>query len=232
MKLTPLAEHRALYREELCIPVNAKRIPEDTEPILIDGHPVDVLDVGDLGGMPLSPSMVRRLGPPEGYGAKYPWAHSWSFLRRACRADHPGHAERPEFGGALCWQLVSWAVVSEYSPRDIAYYLGFPVESVERLLSSALRWIIEDMDRKQRFRNGRNPAPSEEPTPSRLSLLQCDAANRAVADFELEQRIWNSQREIQARHGIALDSWEDEWARRQVVLVEHRQSCERCRRVA
>src|SRR5690606_7722097 len=102
-----------------------------------------------------------------------PWAHSWSYLRRACRNDHPGHTERPVFGGSLCWQAVSYAVISEYTPETIADLMDIPVESVERHLRNAFAWIIEDMDRKQRFRNARDPQPSEEPTPTRISLLQC-----------------------------------------------------------
>lgn len=249
---TQLAEHRSMYREELRIRTTSRNVPADTEPIQIsewsdaeDGWrpgavSVETTDSGELGGMALSPAMNRRLGPPTGYGAQYPWAHSWSYLRRACRNDHPGHTERPEFGGALCWQIVSWAVISDYEPATIAGILRMPLESVERHLRNAFAWIIEDMDRKQRIRNARDPQPSEEPTPSRLSLLQCDSVTRAVQNFDLEQRIWEGQIAVQRRHlpeppDEAWErrwSWETEWARRQAALLDHQRECDRCRRAA
>ena len=235
-----IALHRGMYRDELKIPrLTVAHVPADTETIPIGDGMVEVTDSGELGGMPFSQPFVRRLGPPSGYGASYPWAHSWSYLRRACRNDHPGHMEREVFGGALCWQAVSYCVVSEFDPPTIAPLLSdpsddfvMPVESVERHLLNGFRWIEEDMDRKQRIRNARDPQPSEEPTPTRISLLQCDAANRAVENFDLEQRIWNSQREIMARHGKELPTWEDEWRRRQDALFDHKQECDRCRRAA
>ena len=228
-----IAEHRSMYREERRIPrITIHQVPADTEAIPFGTGSVEVEDSGPLGGRPLSPAMNRLLGPPAGYGAQYPWTHSWSYLRRACRADHPGHTERPVFGGALCWQVVSWCVVAEFESATIASITGLPTESVERHLRNALRWITEDIDRKQRIRNARDPKPSEDPTPSRVSLLQCDAVNRAVANFDLEQRIWESQRAIQRRHGIELAAWETEWARRQHALWSHQAECDRCRRAA
>jgi hypothetical protein len=252
--------HRGIYRDELgrVTRLTVAHVPADTEPIPLKEGMVEVTDSGELGGMPFSTAMVRRLGPPQGYGAMYPWAHSWSYLRRACRNDHPGHTARPEFGGALCWQVVSWAVVSEFTPQTIAGILRLPIEDVERHLRRAFAWIEEDMDRKQRIRNARDPQPSEEPSPTRLTLLQCDAVNRAVADFDLEQRIWEAQVGVMRRrlsdddsglwdrieepkpHYVKLTpeqweerwSWEREWQRRQEALWSHRQECDRCRRAA
>lgn len=227
-----IALHRQLYRDELRGKMTQRHVPAETEPIPMHGGMVEVTDSGPLGGMPFSSDLNRRLGPASLYGERYPWAHSWSYLRRACRNDHPGHTERPEFGGALCWQVVSWCVISDYEPATIADILHLPVEDVGRHLLRAFRWIEEDIDRKQRIRNARDPQPTEEPTPTRITLLQCDAVNRAVADFDLEQRIWESQREVQRRHGLELAAWETEWQRRQAMLFDHRQTCERCRRAA
>ncbi len=251
--------HRNLYREERRLPrITISQVPADTEPIQIGTGTVEVEDSGPLGGRPFAPAMNRLLGPPNGYGSRYPWTHSWSYLRRACRNDHPGHTERPEFGGSLCWQVVSWAVISEYQPDTIAGILRIPVEDVERHLRRAFDWIIEDIDRKQAIRNARDPQPSEEPTPSRLSLLQCDAANRAVDNFSVEQAIWEAQVGVMRRrlaeddsglwdrieepkpHYVKLTpeqweerwSWEREWQRRQEALWSHRQECDRCRRAA
>ena len=130
----------------------------------------------------------------------------------------------------MCWQVVSWAVISDYQPDTIAGILRIPVEDVERHLRRALDWIIEDIDRKQAIRNARDPRPSEEPTPSRLSLLMCDAATRAVADFDLEQRIWESYRNLHPE--LELAEWSVEWSRRLSVLIEHQAECDRCRRAA
>lgn len=199
--------------------------------------------------------MNRHLGPVAGYGSQRPWSFSWHALRQACRHDHPGHTERPVFGGSLCWQAVSYAVVNRYNPDTIADLWGIPVEDVERHLNRAFGWIEEHMDRGQQIRNARDPRPSEEPTPTRISLLQCDAANRAVENFDLEQRIWEGQVGIMRRtlsepihvlvnqpspHYETISSeewerrhsWEAEWQRRQEVLWEHRQNCDRCRRAA
>ena len=223
--------HRDLYREELRIPhMTVRQVPAETEAIPIGDRSVEVTDSGPLGGMAFSGDLNRRLGPPSGYGERYPWAHSWSYLRRACRHDHPGHTARPTFGGALCWQAVSYYVVSEFEPDTIARLMDLPIEAVHRHLHRAFTWIIEDMDRKQRIRNARDPQPSEEPTPTRISLLQCDAVNRAVADFDLEQRIWESHRRLHPE--LNLVEWAVEWSRRQVALIEHRAECERCRRAA
>lgn len=252
-----IAEHRSMFREELRGQMTQRHVPADVEPIPIHGVMVDVTDSGPLGGMPFSSDLNRRLGPAEGYGARYPWAHSWSYLRRACRNDHPGHTERPVFGGSLCWQAVSYAVISEYTPATIADIMDIPVESVERHLRNAFAWIIEDMDRKQRFRNARDPQPSEEPTPTRISLLLCDAATRAVENFDLEQRIWEGQVGVMRRnlgdrtevlelvqepapHYVKMSreqweqrwSWDREWARRQAALADHQLECDRCRRAA
>lgn len=233
------AEHRAMYAEELRLRkmTSYQRgghhlVLPDTEPIVIDEALVEVTDSGPLGGAPFSRDLNRRLGDPAAYGERFPWAHSWFYLRVACRRDHPGHTERPLFGGSLCWQTVSYYVIAQYEPDTISRLMDIPVESVERHLLRAFGWLIEDMDRKQRIRNARDPAPPEEPSPSRLSLLQCDAVTRAVEDFDMEERIWNSQREIQARHGLELPTWEEEWARRQSDLIDHRLQCDRCRRAA
>jgi hypothetical protein len=232
-----IAEHRGMYADELhrvgrmTSHFHGRHlVPADTEAIPIGEAMVEVTDSGPLGGAPFSPDLNRRLGPPSRYGERYPWAHSWSYLRRACRNDHPGHIERPVFGGSLCWQAVSWCVVSEYTPATIASLFEIPLEDVERHLRNALRWIEEDMDRKQRIRNSRDPQPSEEPTPTRLSLLMCDAAHRQVADFDLEQRVWESQSRLHP--DLKLSDWSTEWARRLNALWAHQQSCDRCRRAA
>ena len=254
-----IAEHRSMYREELRGRMTQRHVPADTEPIRIGEATVDVTDSGPLGGMPFSSDLNRRLGPPNRYGERYPWAHSWSFLRRACRNDHPGHTERPVFGGALCWQVVAYSVVHEFDVQTISRLMDIPVESVERHLRNAFAWIVEDIDRKQRIRNARDPLASEEPTPTRISLLQCDVLNRAVQDFVIEQRIWEGQVGIMRRkldeegaeevpvlikqpvpHYVKLTrpqweqhwSWEREWQRRQAELAEHRRECDRCRRAA
>lgn len=227
-----IAEHRNLYRDEIRGRTTQRQVPAETEAIPVDEGMVEVTDSGELGGMSFTPEFMRRLGPGEGFGARFPWAHSWSWLRRACRHDHPGHVERSSFGGALCWQLVSSVVVGGSSPQEVAWRIGLPVADVERHLRRAFAWIIEDMDRKQRIRNARDPRPSEEPTPTRIGLLQCDAATRAVQNFELEERIWNSQREIQRTYGLELPPWEVEWQRRQEALYDHQQQCDRCRRAA
>lgn len=218
---------------------------------------VEVTDSGPLGGAPFAPDLNRRLGPETGYGERYPWAHSWSYLRRACRNDHPGHRARLVFGGSLCWQAVSWCVVSEYEPSTIADLWRIPVKDAERHLLNAFDWIIEDMDRKQRFRNARNPAESEEPTPTRITLLQCDAALHSVADFTLQQRIWEGQVGLMREklgdieevselvreprpHYVTLTrvqweqrwSWDREWERRLDALRVHQRTCDRCRRAA
>lgn len=267
--MTPLdpliALHRSMYRDELRGQMTQRSVPADTEPIQLSEYNegewrpgnglVEVTDSGPLGGMPFHSDLNRRLGPADGWGPRYPWGHSWSWLRHACRNDHPGHTERPVFGGSLCFQVVSWCVVSEYSPQTITDLLGIPLEDTERHLVRAFRWIEEDIDRKQRIRNSRDPRPSEEPTPTRISLLQCDAVNRAVENFDLEQRIWEGQVAIMRRkleepinvlvndpapHYVTVSleeweqrhSWEAEWQRRQEALWDHRQECDRCRRAA
>ena len=78
--------------------------------------------------------------------------------------------------------------------------------------------------------NARKAPPSEkaepeEYSPTRLSRAICDAVNREVRDFELEQRIWEAMR----HRDPSLPSWEDEWAKRQARIIEHRATCERCR---
>lgn len=266
--MTPSAAvhaHRLLYRSELAIKPTARNVPADTEPIRLHaldgdewvptGAEEEVTDSGPLGGAPLSPAMNRRLSePPIGENL---WASSLFYLKHACRKDHPGHTEREPFRGSLCWRVVYLVICSELDPTQAADELGIPTESVLRHLNSALRWITEDMDRKARIRNARDPKPSEEPTPTRLSLLVCDAAQRAVADFDLEQRIWAGQVGLMRRdlgdaeevlelvndptpHYVKITrqqweqkwSWEAEWARRQALLMEHQAECDRCRRAA
>ena len=253
-----IATHRGMYRDELRRPfrMTVAQVPDETEPIPIDDRMVDVTDSGPLGGPAFSRPMNRHLGPIAGYGAQRPWSYSWHALRQACRQDHPGHTEREVFGGSLCWQVVSWCIVSEFTPQTIAHQLlDIPVESVERHLARALSWIEEHMDRGQQIRNARDPQPSEEPTPTRISLLQCDAAHRAVANFDLEQRIWEGQVGIMRGklrepiwelvqepepHYVTITveewekrhSWEAEWQRRQEALYDHEQTCDRCRRAA
>jgi hypothetical protein len=232
-----IAHHRALYADELRRPfhMTVSQVPDETEPILIGEEVVEVTDSGPLGGPPFSRPMNRHLGPIDGYGAQRPWSYSWHALRKACRNDHPGHTERRTFGGSLCWQAVSYAVVSNYNLETVAEVLSDPpflisVEDAERHLTRAFGWIEEHMDRGQQIRNARDPQPSEEPTPSRLSLLVCDAAHRQVADFDLEQRIWESQARLHPELGLA--DWSDEWARRLNILWAHQQECDRCRRAA
>jgi hypothetical protein len=227
--------HRGMYADELRRPfqMTVAQVPDEVEAIPMGDVMVEVTDSGPLGGPAYSRPMNRHLGPIAGYGVQRPWSYSWNALRFACRNDHPGHTERGEFGGSLCWQVVSWCVISNYTPQTIAdQLLHIPLENVERHLLRAFRWIEEHMDRGQQIRNARDPQPSEEPTPTRISLLQCDAVNRAVQNFGLEERVWNSQREIQARHGLELPAWEAEWQRRQEALWDHRQECDRCRRAA
>lgn len=241
--------HRSMYREELSLVTRttASHVPAETEPITeatYDGSEwrpgpvqVEVTDSGPLGGEPLSAQMNRHLGPPSGFGSQRPWSHAFHYLRRACRNDHPGHTARPTFGGSLCWQAVAYSVLHDYTVPTIASLLSIPDDEfyvseadVERHLLRAFAWIEEDMDRKQRIRNGYDPRPSEEPTPTRLSLLQCDAAQRQVADFDLEQRIWESQRNLHPE--LELSAWDVEWARRMETLREHQATCDRCRRAA
>ena len=257
--------HRNLYRDELRRPfqMTVAQVPDETEPIQIGDAMVDVTDSGPLGGPAFSRPMNRHLGPVAGYGVQRPWSYSLAALRHACRKDHPGHTERRTFGGSLCWQAVSYAICSRYEVDTVAHVLSDPpdflieVADAERHLRRSLGWIEEHMDRGQMIRNARDPQPSEEPTPTRISLLQCDAVTRAVVNFDLEQRIWEGQVGIMRRklgdktevvefvrdptpHYVTMTiqewetkwSWENEWARRQQALSDHEQTCDRCRRAA
>lgn len=259
--MTPLeqmiADHRGMLADELRRPfqMTVAQVPDETEPIPVGDVMVEVTDSGPLGGPAYSRPMNRHLGPVAGYGSQRPWSYSFDALRFACRKDHPGHTQRDVFGGSLCWQAVSWCVLSGYTPATIADLWDMPTEDVERHLLRAFRWITEHMDRGQQIRNARDPQPSEEPTPTRISLLQCDAVNRSVQNFTLEQRIWEGQVGIMRRNlkepisvldndpaphyvTITLEeweqrhSWEAEWGRRQEALWDHRQECDRCRRAA
>lgn len=265
-----VAFHRLLYRDELgsIRRTNASHVPADTEPIQLSEYDLDlerwlpgaasvaVTDSGELGGAPLAPMMNRRLGDPSGYGPAWPWAASHFYLMIACRNDHPGHMEREEFHGSLCWRVVYLMVIDAKDPAMAAGILGIPSEDVVKRWEAASAWILNDMDAKQRFR--RDPKPSEETTPTRLSLLQCDAVHRQLMDFDLEQRIWESQvgllrsRLVDPDDGIwelvpdplphyvkitlaeweQKHSWDREWARRMDALRDHRQDCDRCRRAA
>lgn len=234
-----IADHRGMYRDELRRPfqLTVAQVPDETEPIPIDGRMVEVTDSGPLGGPSLSRPMNRHLGPPTEYGAQRPWSAGLHALRFWCRKDHLGHADRRTFGGSLCWQAAYYAVVDGYDPVTVAELLSDPAdgfrvsyEDTIRHLSRALRWIEEQIDRGQQIRNARDPLPSEEPTPSRLSLLMCDAAHRQVQNFDLEQRIWESLRNKQP--DLDLPEWHVEWSRRMSALIEHQVDCDRCRRAA
>ena len=225
---------------------NVASVPDEVEPIAVaeltdDGWEpgtvtVEVTDSGQLGGPAFSRPMNRHLGPAQEYGSQRPWSAGLFALRHWCRKDHIGHTERPTFGGSLCWQAVAYAIIDEYEPVTVARLLsepeGFTVsyEDVARHLRRALGWIEEHMDRGMQIRNARDPLPSEEPTPSRLSLLMCDAAHRQVEDFDLEQRIWESYRNLHPE--LELAEWHIEWARRQAALLEHQLECDKCRRAA
>ena len=243
-----IADHRGMYRDELrrVFQTTVASVPDETEPMELaelseEGWKpgtvtVEVTDSGPLGGPAFSRPMNRHIGPVVAYGVQRPWSYSLHYLRRACRNDHPGHTERRTFGGSLCWQAVAYTVIDEYEPETVARLLSDPpdftvsLEDAERHLRRALSWIEEHMDRGQQIRNARDPQPSEEPTPSRLSLLMCDAALRQVENFELEQRIWESYRNQHPELGLA--EWHIEWARRQAALLEHQAECDRCRRAA
>lgn len=259
--------HRQLYRDELDIRrVTSWQVPAETESIQLSEYDRDlekwlpgasavaVTDSGELGGPALSPAMNRRLGDPSGFGQVYPWAASLFYLMVACRNDHPGHIEREAFHGSLCWRVVYLLVIANMDPTEVADEVGIPTTSVIKRWESAGQWILRDMDGKQRFR--RDPKPSEETTPTRLSLLQCDAVHRQLMDFDLEQRIWDGQvgilrgrligdevlvlEQSPAPHYVKVTraqwenrmSWDREWARRMDVLRDHQQSCDRCRRAA
>lgn len=231
--------HRALYRDELRRPfqLTVSQVPDETEPIRIGDVLVEVTDSGPLGGPSFSRPFNRHVGPPEEYGSQRPWSAGLHALRYWCRKDHIGHTERRTFGGSLCWQAAAYAIVDGYEATTVVRLLSDPAdgfgvdyENTERHLLRALRWIEEYMDRGMQIRNARDPLPSEETTPSRLSLLMCDAANRQVENFDLEQRIWESHRNKHPELGLA--EWHVEWARRQASLLEHQADCDRCRRAA
>lgn len=262
-----IAFHRALRADELrgVSRITAGQVPADTEDIQLSEYDerleawlpgatsVRVTDSGPLGGPALSMPMNGLLSdPPSRY---YPWTASLFALRLACMHDHPGHAEREVFGGALCWRVAYLLIVAERDPTQVADELGIPTEHVLKRFQSAAAWIIDAMDIKDAILRSRDPLPSEEPTPTRLTLLACDAIHRAVGDFDLEQRIWEGQIGIIRRdladpivvleseprpHYVTLTrveweqrmSWEREWARRQSAFVEHQATCDRCRRAA
>lgn len=262
-----IAFHRALRADELrgVIQITAGEVPADIEDIQISEYDAAleawlpgattkrVTDSGPLGGPSLSMPMNGLLAePPSRY---YPWMASLFALRLVCMADHLGHAEREAFGGSLCWRVAYLLVVSERDPTQVADDLGIPTAHVLKRFHSAAGWIIDAMDIKDAIRRARDPLPSEEPTPTRLTLLVCDAAHRSVVDFDLEQRIWEGQVGLMRRdlkepisvlepnpipHYVTITrpeweqrmSWEREWERRQAAFLAHRAICDRCRRAA
>ena len=234
-----IAAHRHLYRQELSgvLRVTARQVPADTEPIAVSEYDADlekwlpgttsvnVTDSGPLGGPALSMALNRYLEPPR---HEFPWSAALFAMRLECRRSHPGHTEREPFHGSLCWRLAYLLIVASLDPTQVADELGIPTQHVLDRWESVGKWMLGDMEARER--RTREPLPSEDPTPTRLSLLVCDAAHRQVRDFDLEQRIWESQMRLHPELGLV--AWEVEWARRLEEQGEHRAGSERCRRMA
>lgn len=214
--------HRNLLRDELTMQMTATAMPADPDAPVVRAKP-RTQSGNEYGwtGVPLSVPFTRYL---EGqYGASFPYSAALALLYRECSRSHLGHAERPEWRGALCHKLVRWVVYWHTDPDDAAALFGIPVEDAERLLTGALRLIDQHL-------TARKAPPSEkaepdEYSPSRLSRAVCEAVNREVRDFDLEQRIWGALR----YRDPTLHEWDTEWAKRQARIIEHRATCERCR---
>ena len=141
-----ILDHKALYRADLLIRPTQHAVPSDTEPILIGGHYVDVTDSGELGGMPFSMAMARRLGHPENYGSLFPWTKALWLLRVECRRKHPYHRGPtvPYWRGSLCHQLVTFVIVRDWSVENTAKILRY--DDPEPVLRQAFDFLERTVD--------------------------------------------------------------------------------------
>ena len=165
-----IADHRGMYRDELNLKPTQHAVPSDTEPILVNGVYVEVTDSGELGGMPFSMPMTRRLGHPENFGSMFPWSKAWWRLKAECRRTHPFHraSDRPYWRGSLCHQLVAFTVVRGFSIENAAKILRY--DNPEPVLRYALTFIEQqiDLSRKkaeQRHREEQGYGPGAVPMP-------------------------------------------------------------------
>ena len=229
--------HRDGLRSEMTMKMTTSAVPSQTEEV----GGLQVTDAGELGGPSLSVPFARYLHAQlnidrrTNHPSSTPVSAAIGEVRYACRTSHRDHTDRPEWGGSLCHRLVVWVVYWGFSVQTAARMCGIDVASAEKWLGGtwddteqrwrggALRRMTDFIDRRRALTSEK--AEPEDTSPTRLSRAICEAVNREVRDFAVEQRIWEAMR----YRDPTLRSWEDEWAARQAKILEHRTTCERCR---
>ena len=158
-----LADHRSMYAADIFIP----RLSTESPPVFMDPH------TGVQSADPMSrigPTLSKQLAgyvdshivchdkEPCGHDHSadpvvptpsgiFPYARSMAVMRqRLCRQRHPEHTQREEWGGSLCYALVSLTVGQRYHYEQACLKLLVSPTRTEDVLRRALRFIEEHMD--------------------------------------------------------------------------------------
>lgn len=100
-------------------------------------------DGDDAGlGPPFSHPFVQFLD--ESFGVSFPWSAGLKTLRLECRRSHSEHW-RDEYGGSLCYRLVSMTCRFGWSYQRACYDLQVTPERTERTLQRALKRIEDKL---------------------------------------------------------------------------------------
>ena len=146
-----LADHRSMYAADIFIP----RLSTESPPVFMDPH------TGVQSADPMSrigPTLSKQLAGYIDYHQRdgdnvptpsgiFPYARSMAVMRqRLCRQRHPEHTQREEWGGSLCYALVSLTVGQRYHYEQACLKLLVSPTRTEDVLRRALRFIEEHMD--------------------------------------------------------------------------------------
>lgn len=207
----------ALWAELDGMGMTTDAVPSQIE--IIDGEPM--LDAGPLGG----PALTVQFGSylDETGNPTIPVQKALLYIRRSCRNGHPRHTGPDAWRGSLCHRLLIETVYWGHPIEEAAATLGLDLDRAYRRLRQALSDLFVQLAARQAVPS--EAAEPDEMSATRLSRAVCDAVNRQVRDFAVEQRIWEGQR----FRDPTLPEWEEVWAKRQATIIEHRLTCERCR---
>ena len=161
-----IAVIRREYRLELPHRLHVSYVPSRAEPIGVSQYSmaaagyiaseatVDVLDAGELGSPPWSPSFHRRVGAvtlwegeqtiEEGDWGIFPWA--FTIERRLDRWCRSRHGNRPELwrehrGQPICRPIVELVVKHDYTVEMVSREYEMSSARAEIVLDEALRRV-------------------------------------------------------------------------------------------
>jgi hypothetical protein len=135
--------HRALAHAETSIVRLHQRDgePEETDPRKVSrktqGHGIGAT------GLPFSHPFGRFLD--ESYGVAFPWSAGLKALRHECRRSHSEHWDRFEWGGSLCYRLISMTCRFDWAYERACFELTVTPERTERTLRRAFGRIEDKL---------------------------------------------------------------------------------------